>query len=273
MAQIELSTLVGLTQSYIAKNYAAALIDTDHAAVGKAHQRKRVGIDIVPHIHALFEDGIVLCVLIAHRGYLGYVGARGGKNHGDRMRGIIKGWDADGRKLCLMMRGEMRDIVVVLRLGIHEFTHIAACERALTIEGAGVIYAGFTHHIGEMRFFDKADDLFAMGNLRCHRNRTVYVLTRLQGANGDRAVRVSRRENCDGVDILHKQLIQGGKMRNAEFLARCLSLLGICICHDNALYKRMLHEKIHEALRKLTASEDADLKLLTHFYITFAFIY
>ena len=37
MAQIELSTLVGLTQSYIAKNYAAALIDKSKTAELKAY--------------------------------------------------------------------------------------------------------------------------------------------------------------------------------------------------------------------------------------------
>ena len=37
MAQIELSSLVGLTQSYIAKNYAAALIDKSKTAELKAY--------------------------------------------------------------------------------------------------------------------------------------------------------------------------------------------------------------------------------------------
>ena len=37
MAQIELSSLVGLTQSYIAKNYATALIDKSKTAELKAY--------------------------------------------------------------------------------------------------------------------------------------------------------------------------------------------------------------------------------------------
>ena len=63
MAQIELSSLVGLTQSYIAKNYATALIDKSKTAELKAYIGKYL-YDTGYSVAGYDTKGLVQCRIL-----------------------------------------------------------------------------------------------------------------------------------------------------------------------------------------------------------------
>ena len=177
---------------------AAAFVDAGSAAVGELHQRIAVGVDVIPLVHALFINPVARGLGIAEGHNARSTGAQRVQHHGRGMRGVIERRHAGIDQILTKVLGKVGNIVMILGLGIDKGAEVALFVALLAVHGAGIIDAGFAHHIGFAGFLYGFDNLPAFLHGHTHGHRGIHILSGLQRRLDQRSVQMSLGEDGHG---------------------------------------------------------------------------